>query len=50
MASPFTAKSSSVMPCTEIIKQGRSTLVTTIQVRGQEGVGVRSLGVGRQVR
>lgn len=23
MASPFTAKSSSVMPCTDIIKQGR---------------------------
>lgn len=32
MASPFTAKASSVMPCTDIIKQGRSTLVTTIQV------------------
>lgn len=34
MASPFTAKAASVMPCTDIIKQGRSTLVTTIQVLG----------------
>ena len=32
MASPFTAKKSSVMPCTDIIRQGRSTLVTTIQM------------------
>jgi hypothetical protein len=32
MASPFTAKATSVMPCTDIIKQGRSTLVTTVQV------------------
>ncbi len=32
MASPFTAKLSSVMPCTDIIRQGRSTLVTTIQM------------------
>lgn len=32
MASPFTAKASSVMPCTDIIKQGRSTLVTTVQM------------------
>ncbi|GFH20123.1 uncharacterized protein HaLaN_17198, partial [Haematococcus lacustris] len=32
MASPFTAKASSVLPCTDIIKQGRSTLVTTVQM------------------
>jgi hypothetical protein len=32
MASAFTAKASSVAPCTDIIKQGRSTLVTTVQV------------------
>ena len=32
MASPFTAKKASVMPCTDIIRQGRSTLVTTIQM------------------
>ena len=32
MASPFTAKQASVMPCTDIIKQGRSTLVTTVQM------------------
>jgi hypothetical protein len=32
LASPFTAKKSSVMPCTDIIRQGRSTLVTTIQM------------------
>ena len=32
MAAPFTAKEASVMPCTDIIKQGRSTLVTTIQM------------------
>ena len=32
MASPFTAKASGVMPCTDIIKQGRCTLVTTVQV------------------
>lgn len=32
MASPFTAKLASVMPCTDIIRQGRSTLVTTIQM------------------
>lgn len=32
MASPFTAKVGNVMPCTDIIKQGRSTLVTTIQM------------------
>lgn len=32
MASPFTAKQGNVMPCTDIIKQGRSTLVTTVQM------------------
>lgn len=32
MASPFTAKADSVMPCTDIIKQGRCTLVTTVQM------------------
>ncbi|GAX79126.1 hypothetical protein CEUSTIGMA_g6566.t1 [Chlamydomonas eustigma] len=32
MASPFTAKASGVMPCTDIIKQGRCTLVTTVQM------------------
>lgn len=32
MASPFTAKIGNVMPCTDIIKQGRSTLVTTVQM------------------
>eukprot|EP00897_Mesotaenium_endlicherianum_P008584 jgi/Mesen1/7754/ME000407S06956 len=32
MASPFTAKHASVSPTTDIIKQGRSTLVTTLQM------------------
>lgn len=32
MASPFTAKAASVMPCTDILKQGRCTLVTTVQM------------------
>ena len=32
MASPFTAKQGHVMPCTDILKQGRSTLVTTVQM------------------
>ncbi|KAG2488279.1 hypothetical protein HYH03_013129 [Edaphochlamys debaryana] len=32
MASPFTAKATSVMPVTDIIKQGRCTLVTTVQM------------------
>lgn len=32
MAAPFTAKQDSVMPCTHIIKQGRSTLVTMVQM------------------
>lgn len=33
MASPFTAKAASVLPCVDILKQGRCTLVTTVQVR-----------------
>ncbi|KAA8522607.1 hypothetical protein F0562_013032 [Nyssa sinensis] len=32
MASPFTAKHASVAPITDIIRQGRSTLVTTLQM------------------
>lgn len=40
MASPFTVKASSVMPCTDIIKQGRSTLVTTVQVGMESGAQV----------
>ncbi|KAG2431042.1 hypothetical protein HYH02_013473 [Chlamydomonas schloesseri] len=32
MASPFTAKATSVAPVTDIIKQGRCTLVTTVQM------------------
>jgi manganese-transporting P-type ATPase len=32
MASPFTIKATDVMPTTDIIKQGRCTLVTTIQM------------------
>lgn len=32
MAAPFTAKRASVLPCTDIIRQGRSTLVTTVQM------------------
>lgn len=32
MASPFTAKESSVMPCLDILRQGRCTLVTTMQM------------------
>lgn len=32
MASPFTAKHASVSPMTDIIRQGRSTLVTTLQM------------------
>ena len=32
MASPFTAKIDNVLPCTDIIKQGRSTLVNTVQM------------------
>lgn len=32
MAAPFTAKKASVMPCTDLIMQGRSTLVSTLQM------------------
>lgn len=32
MAAPFTAKHDSVMPCTDLIKQGRCTLVSTVQM------------------
>jgi cation-transporting ATPase 13A1 len=32
MASPFTAKENSVMPCLDILRQGRCTLVTTVQM------------------
>jgi manganese-transporting P-type ATPase len=32
MASPFTIKAEDVMPATDIIKQGRCTLVTTVQM------------------
>ena len=32
MASPFTAKESSVAPCLDILRQGRCTLVTTVQM------------------
>ena len=32
MASPFTARQGHIMPCTDILKQGRSTLVTTVQM------------------
>ncbi|CAL5351765.1 unnamed protein product [Camellia sinensis] len=32
MASPFTAKHASVAPTTDVIRQGRSTLVTTLQM------------------
>lgn len=32
MASPFTAKATGVMPCTDIVRQGRATLVTTVQM------------------
>jgi cation-transporting ATPase 13A1 len=34
MAAAFTAKASSVAPVTDILKQGRCTLVTTVQARG----------------
>jgi hypothetical protein len=32
MAAPFTAKAASVAPVTDILKQGRCTLVTTVQM------------------
>lgn len=32
MASPFTAKAASIAPCTDIVRQGRATLVTTVQM------------------
>lgn len=32
MASPFTVKATDVMPTTDILKQGRCTLVVTIQM------------------
>jgi cation-transporting ATPase 13A1 len=32
MASPFTAKAASVGPVVDILKQGRCTLVTTVQM------------------
>ena len=32
MASPFTAKADSVAPCADILRQGRCTLVTTVQM------------------
>jgi hypothetical protein len=41
MASPFTAKASSVAPVTDILKQGRCTLVTTVQVRAAARVRAR---------
>ena len=32
MAAPFTAKHSSVAPCLDVLRQGRTTLVTTVQM------------------
>ena len=32
MAAPFTARASSVQPCIDILRQGRCTLVTTVQM------------------
>lgn len=32
MASPFTVKAHDVLPCCDIIKQGRCTLVITVQM------------------
>ena len=32
MAAPFTVKQGNIGPCCDILKQGRSTLVTTVQM------------------
>eukprot|EP00887_Chlorella_sp_A99_P006055 scaffold22.g6055.t1 len=48
MASPFTAKAASVAPCIDILKQGRCTLVTTVQARPRAGRPGRGRGRGRR--